>query len=71
MEWLKERVWQLGIGILLAVIGTILMYLGGTPEQDRIMIWIGLILFFIAMLIPLFAKVFERLQEERGEEGET
>jgi hypothetical protein len=71
MEWIKKRVWQLGIGILLGLIATVLLYLGGTEDVDRTMLWAGLILFFLAMAVPLFAKIFEATQENEGEEGET
>jgi NhaP-type Na+/H+ and K+/H+ antiporter len=71
MEWIKQRVWQLGIGILLGLIATVLLYLGGTEDVDRTMLWAGLILFFLAMAVPLFAKIFEATQENEGEEGET
>jgi hypothetical protein len=71
MEWLKQRVWQLGIAILIVLIGAALLYLGGTDGISEITLWIGLILFFLAMAIPLFAKFFEAMQEKEGEEGET
>jgi hypothetical protein len=71
MEWLKQRVWQLGIGILLGLVATVLLYLGGTDEMDRTLLWAGLIIFFLAMAVPLFAKIFEATQENEGEEGET
>lgn len=70
MDWIKERVWQLGIGILLALVGVTLIYLGGVNGVGGAVLWLGLILFFIAMAIPLAAKVFEAVQEARGEEQE-
>ena len=71
MAWLKERVWQLGIGFLIAIIAMVLLYQSGTNGFDRTSFWIGLILFFVAIAIPLFARLFEAVQENEGEEGET
>jgi hypothetical protein len=71
MEWLKQRVWQLGIAILIVLIGATLLYLGGTDGISESILWTGLILFFLAMAVPLFAKIHEANQEKEGEEGET
>jgi high-affinity Fe2+/Pb2+ permease len=61
MDALRQRVWQLGIGILLALTGTVLMYLGGADGADNDqLLWAGLILFFVAMLTPLVSQWFER-----------
>jgi hypothetical protein len=70
MEWIKQRVWQLGIAILLALIASVIIYTAGVGD-NRALLWVGLILFFIALSIPLFAKVFEAVQEREGEEGEN
>jgi hypothetical protein len=70
MEWIKQRVWQLGIAILLALIASVLIYLAGV-EDNPTLLWVGLILFFIALSIPLLAKIFEAVQEREGEEGEN
>jgi heme/copper-type cytochrome/quinol oxidase subunit 4 len=71
MDWIKKRVWQLAIAIVLAVIAWWLMYAGGTGEQNQTLLWIGLILFFLAMLVPLISKAYLRVEEQNGEKGET
>lgn len=71
MEWIKVRVWQLGIAIMFALTGAVIIYLAGTDEVNQTLLWIGLILFLIAMAVPLIAKIFEAVQEAQGEEGET
>jgi len=71
MDWIKKRVWQLGIAIVLAVIAWWLMYAGGSGDQNQTLLWIGLILFFLAMLVPLLSKVYLWAEEQQGEEGET
>ncbi|MDX9828835.1 MAG: hypothetical protein RBU35_01130 [Anaerolineae bacterium] len=71
MDWIKKRVWQLGIAIVLAVIAWWLMYAGGAGDQNQALLWIGLILFFLAMLIPLISKVYLWAEEQQGEKGET
>jgi heme/copper-type cytochrome/quinol oxidase subunit 4 len=71
MDWIKKRVWQLGIAIVLAVIAWWLMYAGGAGDQNQVLLWIGLILFFFAMLIPLISKVYLWAEEQQGEKGET
>ncbi len=71
MDWIKKRVWQLGIAIVLAIIAWWLMYAGGAGDQNQALLWIGLILFFFAMLIPLISKVYLWAEEQQGEKGET
>lgn len=71
VEWIKQRVWQLGIAILLALVATVITYLASVNEQNTTIMWLGLILFFIGLSIPLLAKIFEAVQEEKGEEGES
>jgi uncharacterized Tic20 family protein len=71
MDWIKERVWQLGIAILLLLIASVIIYAAGVDDVSRTFLWIGLILFFFALSIPLFAKIFEAVQEKEGEEGES
>ncbi|HSJ53223.1 MAG TPA: hypothetical protein VLC52_05700 [Anaerolineae bacterium] len=71
MDWIKKRVWQLGIAVVLAVIAWWLMYLAGTGEPNQGLLWVGLALFFLAMLIPLLSKLYQATQEQEGEEGES
>jgi hypothetical protein len=71
MDWIKQRVWQLGIAILLALLASAIIYFAGVVNINTTLLWLGLILYLLAMLIPLLAKIFEAIQEEKGEEGET
>jgi hypothetical protein len=71
MEWIKKRVWQLGVAILLALIASAIIYAAGADDESPTFLWIGLILFFFALSIPLLAKIFEAVQEKEGEEGES
>jgi putative effector of murein hydrolase LrgA (UPF0299 family) len=70
MEWIKKRVWQLGLAILFVLIASVIIYTAGV-EDSPTFLWIGLILFFFALSIPLLAKIFEAVQEKTGEEGES
>jgi FtsH-binding integral membrane protein len=70
MEWIKERVWQLGLAIVLALLASAVIYIAGVNEGSPTLLWVGLILFFVALLIPLLIKFFEAVQENEGEEGE-
>jgi hypothetical protein len=71
MEWIRKRVWQLGLASLLVLIGSILIYLFGMDEGEQSAMWVGLILVFIGLLIPLAVKLYNVTQEESGEEGEN
>jgi hypothetical protein len=71
MDWIKQRVWQLGIAIILVLIATVIIYRAGVDEQNLTFMWLGLILYFIGLTIPLLAKIFEAVQEAQGEEGEN
>ncbi|HHX64866.1 MAG TPA: hypothetical protein GX702_08275 [Chloroflexi bacterium] len=69
MEWIKKSVWQQGIGIILILIATWLMYLGGSDEPNLILIWIGLGLMFVAMAIPIISRLYPSgRQEEDNDE---
>jgi hypothetical protein len=70
VAWLRERVWQLGIAIALALVGTVIIYLAGVDEPDITVLWLGLILFFAAMAIPLLIKLYNVVQGEEDEEEE-
>jgi hypothetical protein len=71
MEWIKQRVWQLGIAVLLVLIGAILIYLFGAEDEDGGTVWIGLVLVFMGLFFPLAIKFFEAAEEEDGEAGEN
>lgn len=71
MAWYKERVWQLGIGALLVLAGTVVTYLSGAGETvSGPGVWIGLVLIFIGLAVPLIEKLVNEIQERQGEEGE-
>jgi hypothetical protein len=64
VSWLRERVWQLGIGILLAFVAAALVYSGATPEGELESLGLaGFALFVVALAIPLIAKAVEAAQE--------
>lgn len=63
MKWLKESAWQLGLGVLLAGAGAVIMY-KSAMEGNQSGTWAGLVIFFAAMSIPLFRKVFQAGGEE-------
>jgi hypothetical protein len=72
MQWIKERVWQMGIGAIVVLFGALLIYLSSAAEPiNRSLMWVGLPLVFAGFLIPLFARWVETKQETEGEEGET
>ena len=64
VAWLRERVWQLGIAILLVFAGAALLYTGATPEGDLGGQGLaGFALLAGALAIPLVAKAVEAAQE--------
>jgi sterol desaturase/sphingolipid hydroxylase (fatty acid hydroxylase superfamily) len=68
MSWLKERVWQMGIGAVLILLGALLVYLGAAAAPvNNLLAWGGLGLIFIGLFIPLAIRFIEALQEEEGE----
>jgi hypothetical protein len=69
MKWLNERVWQLGIAVVLVLVSAVLMYVAGTDDVDQTMLWIGLGLFLIALTIPLLSKVYQAGAGETEEQG--
>ncbi len=71
MEWIKKRVWQLGIAALLILIGALLLYNAGTGDVNTTLLWVGLALVWIALAIPLLSKAFLSEEEKKGEEGES
>lgn len=64
MAWIQQRVWQLGIAVIVALIGTVLMYLGGTEPVNTALLWVGLILVWLALLVPLVNKAFGGTEDE-------
>lgn len=70
MDWLKERVWQLGLAILLAFVGVTFIYLG-TADDAALgpMAMVGLLLFAVALAIPLVSKAMKSIEEQQDEEA--
>ncbi len=71
MEWLRESVWQLGIAVILILLGAVLLYVSATDEVNATLMWLGLGLVLVAMLIPLASRLYQAAQDEPGEKGET
>lgn len=71
MDWLRERVWQLGIAVILVLVGGVIIYVSASDDGSTARTWLGLVLVFVAMLIPLANKVYQSTQEEQGEKGEA
>ena len=72
MSWIHERVWQMGLGALLVLIGALVAYQASAGETvNSVLMWIGLALIFIGLLIPLITRFIEADQEEKGERGEN
>jgi hypothetical protein len=71
MSWWKERVWQMGLAALLILAGAVLVYPAAAQAPvNQGLLWLGLILIFVGLAIPLLARLVEHDQEETGEEGE-
>lgn len=71
MDWLRERVWQLGIAVILILLGAVLLYVSAADEVNAALMWLGLALVLVAMLIPLASRMYQAAQDERDEKGET
>lgn len=68
MDWIRDRVWQLGIGALLVLAGAWLAYSAAAAESPRATsMWIGLALIFLGLLLPLVTRLVEHLQEDEEE----
>jgi uncharacterized membrane protein len=72
MAWIRERVWQMGLGALLILLGALLAYQSAAGEPvNSLLMWVGLGLIFIGLLVPLVTRFIEADQEKRGERGEN
>lgn len=72
MSWIHERVWQMGLGALLVLIGALLAYQAAARESvNSALMWVGLGLIFFGLLIPLITRFIESEQEKKGERGEN
>jgi hypothetical protein len=69
MEWLRERVWQLGLAILVALVGAALIYAGSADDGnlDTVAL-VGLTAFTIALAVPILSKAIKAAQEALDEE---
>lgn len=71
MGWLKQEVWQLGIGVLLIVAGAVLIYIAAADDVNESLLWVGIVLAWLGLLMPLFAKLYESMTEQQSEESEA
>jgi hypothetical protein len=71
MEWIKERVWQLGIAVVLALVGAWVTYTAGVGEGNWGLLWVGLALIFLAMAIPLVSRFLGSARGEAEDESEN
>jgi uncharacterized membrane protein len=72
VAWIHKRVWQMGLGALLVLIGALLAYQSAASEPiNSALMWVGLGLIFIGLLAPLITRFIERDQEKQGERGEN
>jgi NhaP-type Na+/H+ and K+/H+ antiporter len=71
MPWFRQRVWQMGLGALLALLGAWLTYTAaaGMVVREGLM-WAGMAMIAIGLLIPLITRFIEAAQEKQGERGE-
>lgn len=70
MDWLKERVWQLGLAIILAFLGAALIYLGSTNGGELEALGVaGFVLFAVALATPLISKAAQAAQEALDQEA--
>jgi hypothetical protein len=63
--WIRDRAWQQGIAILLALAGALLVYVGGhrTGELGG-MALAGVALFAAGIALPLIAEVLRARRED-------
>lgn len=66
MDWIKQRVWQLGAAIILLLTGAVIIYTNRTGDSGG-MLWTGLVLVFIALAVPLLSKAFNPADEKKDE----
>lgn len=73
MSWLQKRVWQLGIGTLLVIVGAVLAYTAGVDDANTTLLWVGLILAWVGLAIPLVSKLIGsgESEERDGAEGDS
>lgn len=71
MEWLRMRVWQLGIAVILALVGAWVMYTAGVGDVSQALLWLGLVLVFVAMAIPLISRLYQSVQGEDEDEKQA
>jgi uncharacterized membrane protein HdeD (DUF308 family) len=72
MSWLKERVWQMGIGALLVLVGSLLIYPAAVSEDvNQVLLWAGLFLIFAGLAAPLIIRFLDKNQAEEDEEADV
>lgn len=72
MPWYRQRVWQMGLGTLIVLLGAVVVYLAAAGESVRSgLMWLGLGLVFFGLAVPLLTRLLEGEQEKEGERGES
>lgn len=70
MPWYKQRVWQMGLGALMVLAGAVIVYLAASESVRTGLMWVGLVLLFLGLTVPLLTRIVEAQQEKDGERGE-
>jgi hypothetical protein len=72
MPWYKQRVWQMGVGTLIVLLGAFGVYTAAADEPVQTgLMWFGLVLIFFGLAVPLLTRLIEAQQEKEGERGES
>ncbi|MGI6209123.1 MAG: hypothetical protein ACOYEW_13045 [Anaerolineae bacterium] len=66
MEWIRKPVWQMGLAVLAVLIGAALIYIGGADGTGGALLWLGLILVFLGLAVPLAQQLFRRGSKEES-----
>ncbi|MGD9617927.1 MAG: hypothetical protein AB7H90_22435 [Alphaproteobacteria bacterium] len=65
MAWLRDRAWQQGIAILLALAGAVLIYFGARPAGELGGVALtGIVLFATGIALPLIVELLRMHRED-------
>jgi len=71
MPWYRQRVWQMGLGALMVLVGAVLIYAASAAEPVRAgLMWVGIVMLSLGLAVPLLTRIIEAQQEKEGERGE-
>ncbi len=71
MPWYRQRVWQMGLGALMVLIGAVVIYMATVDDPVRSgLMWFGIVLLSLGLAVPLLTRMLEAQQEKEGERGE-